>query len=219
MTLTQKILTTSAICAILTASTLAQVHAKTLHIAVDVSASNPMISNEPFAKIIAKRVSQQILALPMGDYVSLRTFGHLKLDNLQQFDVRLTRKAKPERVAKAISKFLISIPNGGVEPQKSTEILAQLEWAEYKCSDRDTILIITDGIEASSQVSPQKLVDGKVKLPLPDDAYLKGCSVTMLGIGKATNGSWPSVNVKNLVRAWKSYMKAAGASFKAIPNP
>ncbi|MBL1419277.1 MAG: VWA domain-containing protein [Alphaproteobacteria bacterium] len=207
------------ICSTIALSTIAQVQAKTLHIAIDVSASNPMISSVPFAKIISKRVSKQILALPLGDYVSLRTFGHLKLDNLQQFDVKLTRKAKPEKVAKAVSKFMNSIPKGGVEPQQSTEIIAQLEWGEYDCSAGDTILLITDGIEASSLVNPNKLLEGKAKLPLPDVEYLKGCNVQMIGIGKSTNGSWPSVNVKNLLREWKSYMKASGANFKAIPNP
>lgn len=211
-----KICATSAAIAIFT---IAPVQAKTLHIAIDVSASNPMISSVPFAKVISSRVSKQILALPLGDYVSLRTFGHLKLDNLQQFDVRLTRKAKPEKVARAISKFMNNIPRGGVEPQKSTEIIAQLEWNEYNCSVGDTILLITDGIEASSLINPNKLLSGEVSLPMPEDEYLKGCNVQMIGIGKSTNGSWPSVNVKNLLREWKAYMKAAGADFKAIPNP
>lgn len=204
---------------ILALSTITQVHAKTLHIAIDVSASNPMISSVPFAKIISKRVSNQILALPLGNHVSLRTFGHLKLDNLQQFDVKLTRKAKPEKVAKAVSKFMNNIPRGGVEPQQSTEIIAQLEWGEYDCSAGDIILLITDGIEASSLVNPNELLDGTAKLPLPDDEFLKGCAVQMIGIGKAANGSWPSVSVKHLLREWKIYMKASGAMFKAIPNP
>ncbi len=194
---------------------------KTLHIAVDVSGSNPIVTSKAYSAIIAKRIAQQIMELGIGDSVSFRTFGHLDLDNLQQYDVRLTRRARPVAVAKRIAQFIISIPDGRIAPQGSTEIIAHLEWSEYNCAAGDMIILATDGIETGSQVpNPDKLLSGKIGLPKPmTEGYLSGCTVTILGIGKTATGSWPSVNVKYLIGAWQQYLKTSGAQFKILPNP
>ncbi len=194
---------------------------KTLHIGVDVSGSNPIVTSKPYAIIIAKRVAKQIMALNIGDSVSFRTFGHLDLDNLQQYDVRITRRIRAAAVAKRVVVLIISIPDGRVLPQGSTEIISHLEWTEYNCAAGDILTLATDGIETGSHVpNPDKLLNGEVQLPTPMvEGYLSGCTVTILGIGKTATGSWPSVNVKNLIKAWQKYLKAAGATSKILPNP
>ncbi|WP_340149004.1 hypothetical protein [uncultured Sneathiella sp.] len=194
---------------------------KTLHVLADLSASNPIVSSETYSQLIAYRVSEAILAMNYGDYVSFTTFGNLRLDDQLRVRVRLTKRNKPEAVAKKIAQLILSIPTGDIQAQQSTEIVAQLEWGSFNCAARDQLLIATDGIEASGFVpSPKKLLNGSAVLPEPmEPGYLEGCTVTMLGIGKAENGSWPGPQVRNLTKAWKNYMTAAKADFTALPNP
>jgi hypothetical protein len=194
---------------------------KTLHVLADLSASNPIVSSETYAQLIAFRVSEAILAMNYGDHVSFTTFGNLRLDDQLRVRVRLTKKNKPEAVAQKIAQLIMSIPSGNIDAQKSTEIVAQLEWGAFDCAASDQILVETDGIEASGFVpSPKKLLNGSVALPEPmEPGYLEGCKVTMLGVGKTENGSWPGPQVRNLMKAWKIYMAAAKANFIAMPNP
>ena len=194
---------------------------KTLHVLADVSASNPIVSSESYARLIAYRVSEAILAMNYGDHVSFTTFGNLKLDDQLRIRVRLTKRNKPEAVAKKIAQLILSIPTGNIDAQQSTEIVAQLEWGAFGCATGDQILIASDGIEASGFVpSPKELLNGSVALPEPmEPGYLEGCQVTMLGIGKTEQGSWPGPQVRNLMKAWKIYMSSAKADFVAMPNP
>lgn len=194
---------------------------KTLHIAADVSASNPIVASKVYAGIIAQNITAQIAALNYGDYVDFRTFGHLELDNLPRIKLRLTKKNRPAAIAKIIARSITTIPEGRIAPQSATEIISQLEWGEYNCAAGDIIILATDGIEASSLVpNPNKLLNGEVGLPEPmTKGYLSGCTVVMLGVGKTKTGSWPSTGVRNLVKVWTTYLNAAGAEFKILPNP
>jgi hypothetical protein len=185
--------------------------AATLTVGIDLSGSSPVF-NEHFARPASARVGSRVAALNLGDRVNVRTFGARDLSNMRQGTMVITRAARPQEVARQAAALVTKMPSSGIEPQGSTNVIAFLEFSDFDCANGGEILLITDGIEASSYADPDALLKGKAKLPSPEPNFLKGCTVTFYGLGAGQSA--PAA--KYLRDAWRAWFEAAGASFTAV---
>ncbi len=71
--------------------------------------------------------------------------------------------------------------------------------------------MVTDGIESSSYVDGNQLLQGKKGLPKPD-VDLNGCSLTFYGLGAGL----PPQAVRIIRNEWVHWAEQAGATFTAI---
>ena len=192
----------------------APVIAKDLHILIDASQSNPMLIDTAFNKRAAAFAVQSISQLKQHDTVRLQTFGSLQ--SADNFDVKALQVSRHNhsKVSAAVASYLISLPKK-LKPQGSTNVLAWFNRHPVDCSkDKHTILIITDGIEASEYVNPNHLLSGKQTLPAPSEfVNVRGCEVFMFGVGA---GRLDQETIR-LRKSWGQYFKQAGASFLAVP--
>ncbi|MGB0662717.1 MAG: hypothetical protein ACPGMR_02875 [Pontibacterium sp.] len=188
--------------------------AKDLHILIDASQSNPMLIDTAFNKRAAAFAVQSISQLKQHDTVRLQTFGSLQ--SADNFDVKAlpVSRHNHRKVSAAVASHLVSLPKT-LKPQGSTNVLAWFNRNPVDCStDKHTILIITDGIEASEYVNPNHLLSGKQTLPAPSEfVNVRGCEVVMFGVGA---GRLDQETIR-LRKAWEQYFKQAGASFLAVP--
>jgi hypothetical protein len=189
------------------------VQAKTLTIGSDLSGSNPLLKDKTFNGMAAKYVYDKIIKLQKGDTVVMQSFGSVTATaNIKEFRYKISRNNQ-KKVANTTAKNLINLPSKA-EPQQQTNILSWLEINAFDCEDNSEIVVLTDGIEMSNDVDGNKLLDGGIKLPKPDEfTALNGCKVIFYGMGV---GRIPTEK-KNLRRAWNGYFKQAKvASFKAV---
>lgn len=185
-----------------------------LHIIVDVSQSNPMLSNAAFVKRAAQYSAEQMSSLKLGDSILVQTFGELQsAKNLERYEYTLTRQ-KRKRIERAVLHYIMTLPERS-EPQPSTNLLAWFNRNALDCQKvPKTILILSDGIEASEYVNPNKLMAGKQSLPAPSEFVdVKGCNVVMFGLGAGRQDR----ETTQLRKAWAQYFNKAGARFTAIP--
>lgn len=193
--------------------------AKSLDIRIDATTSAPLFRNEDYARLIAQRAANEVVQMQPGDYVTLRSFGAVGLDNITSYSVRLSRRSNtPQAVARIVAQRIIRMSQGGVRPQNSTEIVAMFEWGRFDCQPGDHIFVASDGVETGS-VSANALLSGRSQLPSPRAGLLANCEVTMLGIGQTDEAALTSREVNNLIAAWSSFMRRAGARFVPIANP
>jgi hypothetical protein len=202
-TITALILT----CAAMTAQ------AKTLTIGIDLSGSNPLLAHQNFAYIASQHVTAEINKLNNGDTVHVKTFGSRAVaENLLNPTFQISRKVKPGKVAGIVAQYIQSLPEKVDAAQSSTNLVAWLEFTSgFNCSGAGHVLVITDGIESSSYVDGNQLLQGKKGLPKPD-VDLKGCSLTFYGLGAGS----PPQAVRNIRNEWMRWAEQAGAIFTAI---
>jgi hypothetical protein len=195
------------ICAVSTAD------AKTLTIGIDLSASNPLLSHKNFAHIASQHVTSEINKLKDGDIVRVKTFGSRKdALNLLNHSFEISRRMKSNKVAGIVANYIQSLPEQKEVSQNSTNLVAWLEFTSgFNCAANSQILVITDGLESSSYVDGNLLLQGKKSLPKPD-IDLKGCGLTLYGLG----AGWIPQQVKIVRKEWKHWAEQAGASFTAI---
>lgn len=185
--------------------------ARTLTLGIDLSGSNPVFKEE-FARVAGTYAGSRVAALSLGDVVSVRSFGARDLSNLRSSNVSITRKNRPDQVARQVAQFIAGIPSAGVTPQPSTNLVAFLEFGDFDCARGGEILLITDGLESSSYADADALMKGKAKLPEPQPDFLKGCTVTFYGLGVRQ----PAQAVKIVREAWRDWFEKAGATFTAV---
>lgn len=196
-------------------------YASAAHFVFDLSASNPLVESEQYASNVADRLEQELLKLPQGTYVRVETFGALGLpDNLKRWTTRITRKNSPQKVAPQLRTIIKKFHSGEIASQGATNIVSFLEFGEFNCADNDTIFLVTDGIEFSEYVpNTQAFVEGKASLPEPEKDLLDGCSLTFIGLGQRAEGQLLPSYIKNIRSQWRSWCRAAGATFRAIVRP
>lgn len=193
--------------------------AKTLTVALDVSGSNPLVSDERYAVVAAAYVREQIAALQPGDVVSLHTLADRSIANFPSEHIQITRQNRADKVGAQIAQFMTTMPSRHFEGQESTNILAFLAFGQFDCGDGGSVLLVTDGIESSSEMNADRLLDGR-PLPRPDKNLLSGCAVTMFGLGQsAPGGELLPQQIKHIRAAWAAWMTVAGAHFNAIIDP
>jgi hypothetical protein len=197
----------------------APVGAKTLTVALDVSGSNPLVSDARYAQIAAGYVRDKVSALQPGDVVSLHTLADRSLANFPSERIEITRRNRADKVAARIAQFMATMPTRHFEGQESTNIMGFFAFGQFDCTQGGEILLVTDGIESSPDMKAERLLAGK-PLPKPDKNLLSGCTVTMFGVGQASAGGQLSpVEVKHIRAAWTSWMTVAGAHYNAIIDP
>lgn len=191
----------------------APAESKTLTIGIDLSGSNPLLVHENFAQGAAQYVRKEIEKLSAGDQVQILTFGAREnARNLINSRVEISRKMRPQKVAETVGKFILSLPNNANNAQSSTNLLAWLEFTSgFDCAGDGSIVVLTDGIEASALVDGMKFIEGKTKLPKAE-VDLKGCALTFYGLGAGLS----PVSVKHIRSAWAEWSGQAGARFEAI---
>ena len=198
--------------ALLVASLSLPLQAKTLTIALDLSGSNPLLIDKTFNQGAVYYVSEAISALKQGDEVNIQTFGDLRdPTNFKQFMLPIKRH-NAKKVARQVAGFIASLPNQQ-KAQGSTNLIAWFGRNQFGCSNESDIIVLTDGIEASEYVDPNKLLNGTQALPKPNEfVALSGCRVTFYGLGVGRRDK----EVLALRRAWQAYFTQAGATFTAV---
>jgi len=184
-------------------------------IGLDLSTSNPLITNASYAGSAAELVAEDIKKLPMASVVMIRTFGsysgqrnNLRIDR----QVSSQRDEKPTAVAALVQEIITNVPklvrDGTLQSQERTNIVPFLEdMAEFvDCSKMDTtVILVSDGIEDSEYA---RLKDRSDSLPRPSSAPYRGCSeLEIVGLGQGANS--PSFT-EHLRDEWSAWAKAAG---------
>ena len=184
-----------------------------LVIAADLSGSASLIANDNFARAAINRITQKIRTLKKGAYVEIKTFGDGSLDHMEPRVIRISsRGASPDYVANLVASTLNEIRTEVGGGQSSTNLLGFLEVENLHCDTGSTeVLIVSDAIESSEDVSATELLNGSVFLPEPDAALLSGCRVEIIGLGNVSSGLLPRDQRKNLETAWNTWFDAAGA--------
>jgi len=181
-------------------------------IGLDLSKSNPLISDAQFAGKVAARVAPMVEALALRDEVKIRTFG--AYDPREQplhIDQVITTENLPEDTARVVQGVIAGVPTliqrGTLKAQNSTNVLGFLENTAQvvDCKKHEvTILLASDGIEESDMA---KLGQGG-SLPKPDGKMFAGCkSLQILGLGVGARN--PAL-VSKLRDQWEAWAKAAG---------
>ncbi len=187
--------------------------AKQLVIGLDLSKSNPLISDKAFAGKLAERVSQMIIGLGFASEVHVRTFGSYETSaNDFHYDAVLSVHQRPEDVATEVSRLIASTPalvqKGVWHAQEKTNILAFLDNASnaFGCANLPTtIVLLSDGIEDSEYAH---LAHANATLPSPGDTPFKGCTeLQILGLGQ---GQDSPEKTKHLRGEWSRWASAAG---------
>ena len=196
-----------------------------LMIAIDISKSNVIIENSQMAAKAASTAAEMISDLQNGDRLSIRSIGSYSMsDNPLRFDLTVSRRMPARRIAASIERLIASLPElvakGKLPAGGTTHITAFLEEeaALLSCNTRETVLVLfSDGIEASPETSPDALSKGRSGLPAPDGDALRGCALSLYGIGETTQGA-QRTRTENLITAWTAWAEAAGVSFDAFPK-
>lgn len=186
--------------------------AKTLTIGIDVSGSNPLLSRENFAYEASEYAAAEIRKLKPGDVARITTLGARdNAANILITNLPISRKLRPEKAASMVAGYIRALPTQQDVSQSSTNLIAWLEFTSgFDCAAGGQILVITDGLESSSEVSAEKLLAGKQGLPSPA-VDLKGCGLTFYGLG----AGWPASSVKFVRKEWTRWAGEAGADFIA----
>jgi hypothetical protein len=182
-------------------------------IGIDLSKSNPLIDNPPFAAKVAARVADEVRKLGFASEVHVRTFGNFDAtSNNFYFDTVISTRARPENVAAEVQKLIAGTPvlveRGKWQAQNNTNIVAFLDNAvtSIGCGGMPTTVILaSDGIEDSEYA---RLGREDARLPLPSGHPFRGCAeLQILGVGQGTGSP---VETMRLRTQWTRWAAEAG---------
>ncbi|KIO48283.1 VWA domain-containing protein [Nitrosospira sp. NpAV] len=190
--------------------------------ALDQSSSNPNEVKE-FRNAAAKYAKDTVSALNMGDTVAVMTFGDGNLRNFQLTKrVKLSAQMRPSQVGAALEKAIAAkAEDAAKNPQNETRLMSFFEdcYREFQCASGNAkVIVFTDGVEHSSELTGKQFVIDKKPLPDPTPGILKGCHVEFIGVGITVNGALQRPEKKHITNAWTAWMKKAGATFEARSN-
>ncbi|BBO27490.1 hypothetical protein AltI4_18780 [Alteromonas sp. I4] len=178
----------------------------------DLSGSNPLLSNKQFNERAKRYVLNELENLKKGTVVRLHYFGSLQATANFDDDIYEVKRHNLKAIKHNIGKAISELPTR-MSPQGSTNILALFSRSQFSCGNGNQIIVLTDGIEASEYISPDKLLSGEQSLPKPNEfVSLKGCKVTFFGLGVGRSDK----EATTLRRQWRDWFAAAGAEFKAV---
>ena len=191
----------------------AAVQPKRIIIGIDLSKSNPLIDNPPFAAKVAQRVANEVRSLGFASEVHVRTFGNFDASsNTFAYDTMISTHARPEAVAAEIQKLISGTPalveRGKWVAQNNTNIVAFLDNAVLSigCSGMPTTVILaSDGIEDSEYA---RLDREDSRLPSPDGHPFRGCAeLQILGVGQGTRSPSETMRLRG---QWAHWAQQAG---------
>jgi len=203
----------SAIAAPSDAQVAASREARRLVIGIDLSQSNPLVTDSGFAAKLGERLRSHIQSLGFASKIHVRTFGSYGASaNTFYYDAVISRSSRPEAVAAEIAKLVGGTPllvkKGVFKTQKSTNIIAFLDNAAHSfgCDTLKTdIVLATDGIEDSEYA---RLARKNAHLPMPEGKPFAKCqSLSILGLGQ---GQKSPAKTASLRHEWETWSKAAG---------
>lgn len=195
------------------AMTVLSAQAETITMAIDKSGSNPLLTDEYFAAGAAKYARSLIEELEDGDVVRLKNFG-ARSNGQNMLDQRfvINRRLRASALAQSMESYISSLPLQNDQGQRATNIVALLEFDNgFDCANDGKILLLTDGLEASSVMDARAFMDGSGTLPKPD-VDLSGCEVIFYGLGAGL----PNASVKHIRNEWRDFITQSGATYIPI---
>lgn len=191
---------------------------------VDISGSSTFLVDQTSADAAGAFVEKYVAGLDAPHELRMVSVGDAGLAR-RVIDVKATvtknRASSARKLAPQFGGYFRGLPamaaNGQIAPQGTTSLVGFFLSLKPFCAKGNTaVIVFSDGVEWSSTVDGRALVAGKASLPKPDNAFLKGCSVTMLGIG-SVKGSLDSDALEGrLVPQWESFLTEAGADAVVI---
>ncbi|MCP5432002.1 MAG: hypothetical protein H6923_01895 [Alphaproteobacteria bacterium] len=182
-------------------------------IGLDLSKSNPLVTDSDYARKVATRIEPLIQHLEFMDIVTLRTFGSYNTgENALRIDKTISKLDPAEKVSIIVREVVAGVPrlieSGRLKAQPSTNMLAFMEnMAEVvDCKKvNTTFILITDGIEDSAYA---RLIAKGATLPEPRADLFKGCQeLQILGLGQGQSS--PEITVR-LREQWTAWAEKAG---------
>jgi len=198
----------------------AQIAPRRIVIGLDISASNPLVSDSAFAAKVGARIAGEIRKLGFASEVHVRTLGNYDASsNAFYYDAVISARNRPEDVAGEVERLIAGTPllvkSGKWKAQARTNILAFLDNVSQSigCSGMPTTIVLaSDGIEDSEYA---RLADRNSHLPAPDSREYAGCAeFEILGLGQGTRSPVETVRLR---KEWSGWAKAAGfREFKGL---
>ncbi|MGD1955716.1 MAG: hypothetical protein ACFBZ9_10885 [Sphingomonadales bacterium] len=206
-------------------ASMAQAQDRHVVIGLDLSSSTPLTSDMAYAARASASVNELLAGLEPGDRVSVRSVGDYGVTaNKLNFDLVVSRRIPVIKVRRTVGQLISNLPRlTGTEKlpvAQSTNLIGFLELESYsvECSIQSTeFLLLTDGVEWSPSTNGNDLAAGTATLPQPETENLKGCGLTMLGIGQLQSSSTPATT-NNLIKAWREWAENVGMTFTPKPG-
>lgn len=182
-------------------------------VGLDISRSNPLVTDPAFAAKVGARIADRIRKLGFASEVHVRTLGNYDASsNAFYYDAVLSVRSRPEQVAGDVERLVSGTPllvkRGKWKAQGHTNILAFLDNARESlgCSGMPTTIILaSDGIEDSEYAH---LARRNAHLPAPGSKDFAGCTrLEILGLGQGTRSPIETVRLR---KEWSGWAKAAG---------
>lgn len=189
--------------------------APVLVIGLDLSKSNPMVTNDDYARRVADRVAPMVEAMPLRGRVMVRSFGSYDAtSNTLRIDQVLSARAKPADFARGLSTLISGVPklvrDGKLVAQNKTNILPFLQTMSQvvDCKEQPvTFVLLTDGVEDSEYA---RLKNASATLPAPEHQRFEGCAdLQILGLGQGLNSPKATERLRTTWSGW-----ADGAGFQ-----
>ena len=187
--------------------------APVLVIGLDLSKSNPMVTNDDYARRVADRVAPMVGSLPLRSRVMVRSFGSYDAtSNTLRIDQVLSARSKPEDFARGLRTLITGVPklvrDGRLVAQNKTNILPFLQTMSQvvDCEAGPvTYVLLTDGVEDSEYA---RLKNARAALPAPGHQRFQGCAdLQILGLGQGLNSP---KTTERLRATWTGWAEAAG---------
>lgn len=193
----------------------------TYTIGVDVSRSSLIITNQTYARNAAEKATAKLADLKLGDRVVLRTLGDYGGNKGWRLDVTASKKHRPRKVRAAVKLLIGAIPEsvrqGKINVGGSTNIIGFIDNAggALGCNRGGRLILISDGQENSELVNGSAIVRGAAELPQHGAANVRGCQITMLGLGDMANESSlkKTLNIRSF---WTALFENRGAHFTSL---
>ena len=206
-------------------ASMAQAQDRHVVIGLDLSSSTPLTSDMAYAARASASVNELLAGLEPGDRVSVRSVGDYGVTaNKLNFDLVVSRRIPVIKVRRTVGQLISNLPRlTGTEKlpvAQSTNLIGFLALESYsvECSIQSTeFLLLTDGVEWSPSTNGNDLAAGTATLPQPETENLKGCGLTMLGIGQLQSSSTPATT-NNLIKAWREWAENVGMTFTPKPG-
>ncbi len=182
------------------------------YVFLDVTGSVPLVQNEAYAQRAAASVSSLLAnSALLGDTIYLQHIGDRNWDILNPKSWTTGRKLRVSKLAGGVAEYIAGIPNEKFTVSE-TSIFFALQTAPIQCSPGSTVILLTDGLETGRETNLMDVLSGEKQFATPAREYLKGCSVSLVGLGipVSDEGAMSIGQLDNLEAAYRTYFVAAG---------
>lgn len=187
---------------------------------LDVSGSSTFLVDQTSADAAGAFVENYISVLKPPHTLTMTSVGDAGLAR-RTIDIRATvtqnRASSSKKLAPQFGGYFRALPSlvdaGKIAPQNTTSLIAFFQSLEPVCAaGNTTVVVFSDGLEWSAAVDGRALAAGKIGLPKPEGAFLKGCHVKLLGVGQVKSALDGDGLAARLIPQWRTYLTEAGAN-------